>query len=54
MPFITLIGVHWLSHTMPMPVWIVAASALAMGALGTLSTLASFDHRRLTGKLVWF
>ena len=32
----------------------IGVMALAAGALGALSCGASFDHRDLTGKMVWF
>jgi hypothetical protein len=54
MPFIAVIGADVVSRGMVLPSWGISAMALAAGTLGTLSCIASFDHRDLTGKLVWF
>ena len=53
-PFILMIGLQVVTRGDALPVWVVAACAVAMGTFGTLSTVASFDHHKLTGKLVWF
>ena len=53
-PFILTIGLQVVTGGAALPTWVVAGCAMAMGAFGTLSTLASFDHHKLTGKLVWF
>ena len=53
-PFILMIGVQVVTRGAALPAWAVAGCALAMGAFGTLSTIASLDHHKLTGKLVWF
>lgn len=54
MPFIAIIGADVVSRGAVLPAWGIGAMALAAGVMGTLSCIASFDHRDLTGKLVWF
>lgn len=54
MPFIAMIAADVLSRGAVLPSWGIGAMALGAGLLGTLSCIASFDHRDLTGKLVWF
>ena len=54
MPFIAVIGADVVSRGAVLPAWGIGMMALAAGAMGTLSCIASFDHRDLTGKLVWF
>lgn len=54
MPFIAVIGADVVSRGAVLPSWGISVFALAAGALGTLSCVASFDHRDITGKLVWF
>ena len=54
MPFIAVIGADVVARGAVLPSWGIGAMALAAGILGTLSCIASFDHRDLTGKLVWF
>lgn len=54
MPFILVIGFDVISRGTALPLWSIGAAALIAGVLGTLSTIASFNHRDLTGKLVWF
>lgn len=54
MPFILVIGFDVVSRGTELPLWSIGAAALMAGALGGLSTIASFNHRDLTGKLVWF
>lgn len=53
-PFVATIGLHVGTHGAFVPVWVLAVSAMAMGAFGALSTSASLDHQALTGKMVWF
>ncbi|MHB1204883.1 MAG: hypothetical protein ACYCZX_04895 [Rhodospirillaceae bacterium] len=53
-PFVGIIGLHVGTHGAFVPVWVLAVSAMAMGAFGALSTSASLDHLALTGKMVWF
>jgi hypothetical protein len=54
MPFIAVIGADVISRGAVLPVWGIGAMALAAGVLGTMSCIASFDHRDLTGRQVWF
>jgi len=54
MPFIAVIGADVVSRGAVLPIWGVGAMALGAGVLGTLSCIASFDHRDLTGRMVWF
>ncbi len=54
MPFIAAIGSDVVSRGAVLPAWGIGVMALAAGALGALSCGASFDHRDLTGKMVWF
>ena len=54
MPFIAVIGADVVSRGAVLPSWGIGVAALAAGVLGTLSCITSFDHRDLTGKLVWF
>ena len=54
MPFIAVIGSDVVSRGAVLPAWGIGVMALAAGALGALSCGASFDHRDLTGKMVWF
>jgi hypothetical protein len=54
MPFIAVIGADVVSRGAVLPAWGIGVMALAAGALGALSCGASFDHRDLTGKMVWF
>jgi hypothetical protein len=37
-----------------LPTWIVAVSATAGGVLMALSAIASSEHKKLTGKYVWW
>ncbi len=53
-PFILLIAFDVISHGTLMPLWAMALSTVIAGVLGAFSTMASFDHRDLTGRLVWF
>lgn len=54
MPFIAVIGADVISRGAVFPAWGIGVMALAAGALGALSCVARFDHRDLTGKMVWF
>ena len=54
MPFIAVIGADVISRGAVLPSWGIGVMALAAGTLGTLSCVASFDHRDLTGRMVWF
>lgn len=53
-PFVGIIGLHFGTHGAFVPVWVLAASAIGMGAFGALSTRSSLDHLELTGRMVWF
>jgi hypothetical protein len=54
MPFIAVIGADVVSRGAVLPTWGIGAMALAAGVFGTFSCIASFDHRDLTGRMVWF
>jgi hypothetical protein len=54
MPFIAVIGADVITRGAVLPAWGIGVAALAAGALGTMSCIASFDHRDLTGRLIWF
>ena len=53
-PFVGAIGLHFGTHGVFVPLWVLAVSAVAMGAFGALSTVTSLDHRALTGEMIWF
>ena len=53
-PFVGIIGLHFGTHGTFVPLWVLAGSAIAMGAFGALSTRSSLDHLELTGRMVWF
>ncbi len=54
MPFIAVIGADVVSRGAVLPSWAIAVAVLAAGAMGAMSCVASFDHRDLTGRMVWF